>query len=276
MVADAKQRTGWVVLRRLPPESSARAIVVTLLVCMLSSALIATAVNVLRPYQERNRAQQRARHIEEVIASVPGLADVLGSLAEARVETRLVDLASGSYAAEADANGFDSRGAARDPDTSLVLPPERDLAGIGRRAHHAAVFLVYEDGRLRLLVLPVYGAGYVSTLYGYLALDPDLQTVRGLSFYEHGETPGLGSEIENPRWREQWSGKRLRDPTGKLRIGVARGRVSAGDPYAAYEVDGISGATRTGTGVTKLLHFWLGSDGFGPYLAQLEQKRGAL
>ena len=111
------------------------------------------------------------------------------------------------------------------------------------------MFLVVEHGRLRLLILPVYGAGYVSRLYGYLALDGDLNTVRGLSFYEHAETPGLGSEIDNPVWRSQWAGKQVRDATGAIRLGVARGPLDAQSPNARFEVDGIAGATIPVVGV---------------------------
>lgn len=264
---------GWPLLRRWPRESAARAIAVTLVVCTLCSALIATAVSVLRPYQDANRALQRNARIQEILAGVPGLADVLGPLASAQLEPRLVELATGTYVEGTDAQAFDPRKAARDPQTSLALLPEQDLAGIGRRAHHATVFLVRERGDIQLIVLPVYGAGYISTLYGYLALDGDLNTVRALSFYEHGETPGLGSEIENPVWREQWAGKWLRDASGTLRIEVARERATTDGEIARYQVDGISGATRTGVGVTNLLRFWLGPDGFGPYLSRLENER---
>ncbi len=270
---DLTDDSRWIGLRHWPRESATRAIVITLLVCTVCSALIATTVSVLRPYRDQNRALQQTARIQEMIATVPGLEDVVDPLASDQLESRLVELATGAYIDDAADERFDPRKAARDPETSLALPRERDLAGIGRRANHATVFLVSEGDELRLLVLPVYGAGYISTLYGYLALDTDLNTIRGLSFYEHGETPGLGSEIENPRWREQWSGKWLRDPSGELRIEVAPGPAPSRDEDARYQVDAISGATRTSRGVTNLLRFWLGPDGFGPYLQRLRSER---
>jgi Na+-transporting NADH:ubiquinone oxidoreductase subunit C len=272
-VDDLTGDSRWIGLRHWPRESATRAIVITLLVCTVCSALIATTVSVLRPYRDQNRALQQTARIQEMIATVPGLEDVVDPLASDQLESRLVELATGAYIDDAADERFDPRKAARDPETSLALPRERDLAGIGRRANHATVFLVSEGDELRLLVLPVYGAGYISTLYGYLALDTDLNTIRGLSFYEHGETPGLGSEIENPRWREQWSGKWLRDPSGELRIEVAPGPAPSRDEDARYQVDAISGATRTSRGVTNLLRFWLGPDGFGPYLQRLRSER---
>ena len=268
-VGGSEEVGGWIGLRRLPEDSTLRAILVTGIVCAVCSAAIALAVAWLGPYQEANRARDRAARIQQIVASVPGLDQVVGTLPGQEIEARAVELGTGRYAQDVDPGRFDPRAAERDPAASVALPPERDLAGIGRRANHAVVFLVRDAERLRLLVLPVYGAGYVSTLHGYLALDADGNTIRGLSFYEHAETPGLGSEIDNPQWRGQWAGKLARDAAGALRLGVARGRVEPGAPDAAHQVDGISGATRTGVGVTNLLRFWLGPDGFGPYLERL-------
>jgi len=248
---------------------------VTLLVCTVCSALIAVAVNTLEPYREANRAASRALRVQEIVAAVPGLADVLGSGPAEGLESRWVHLETGTYADATELGNYDPRRAARDPETSTRLSRERDIAGIVRRAHYANIFRVADQGRTRLLILPVHGAGYVSTLYGYVALDSDLNTIRALTFYEHGETPGLGSEIDNPRWREQWSGKSVRDLSGTLRIEVARGPRSQDPDLARYQVDGISGATRTGVGVTNLLRFWLGPDGFGPYLDRLRGEAGS-
>ena len=68
--------------------------------------------------------------------------------------------------------------------------------------------LVYElrddAGALDLVVLPVHGLGLWSILYGFVALDADLETIRGLTYYEHKETPGLGGEVDNPRWKSLW------------------------------------------------------------------------
>jgi Na+-transporting NADH:ubiquinone oxidoreductase subunit C len=169
---------------------------------------------------------------------------------------------------------YDQRAAARDPRSSVALPPRRDFAKIGRRANYAVVHLVKQHGAVQLVILPVHGSGFVSTLYGYLALAGDANTILGLSFYEHAETPGLGAEVNDPAWRALWRGKKIRDADGQLRIQVIKGRVDAAAASAEYEVDGLSGATRTGDGVTNLLRFWLGADGFGPYLENIRTNGG--
>ena len=264
----------WLAPWNLPEDSPARAIAVTLFVCAACSAAIAVSVEWLRPYQETHREADRAARIRELVATGPGLETALGPLGTGRLEQRVVELDTGRYAPGMDPDAFDLQQAVMDPAESVALPPERDLAGIERRADHAAVFEVRDASGLRLVVLPVYGTGYLSTLYAYLALDVDGDTVRGLDFYEQAETPGLGTEIQSPQWQAQWPGKRVHDDEGRVRLGVARGSVRPGSPEAESLVDGISGATKTGDGVTDLLRFWLGPDGFGPYLERIAQERG--
>jgi len=238
-------------------------------VCFSCSLLVSTSAVLLRPYQKANRAAERAGLIRGILGDVPGLTELTRELGSLRVETRLVDLASGAFVAAGDAEGFDARAAAQDPERSRAVPPEQDPAGLGRVAREAAVQLVLEGERVVLVILPVHGEGFLSTLYGYLALDGDLNTIRALAFYEHAETPGLGSQIEDRRWLAQWTGKRARDAQGQLRIRVASGPVAPDAPGAAHEVDGLTGATYTADGVTHLVRFWLGEQGFGPFLRRL-------
>ena len=144
-----------------------------------------------------------------------------------------------------------------------------ELAG-GERAE---IFLVRAGGALDQVILPVSGAGLWSTMYGYLSVEPDGQTVRGLRFYEHAETPGLGDQVERADWLAQWPGKQLFDSAGNVRIEIVRGKVVPGDD-AIYQVDGMSGATLTGQGINVFLEQWLGPDGFGPYLQGLATEAG--
>ena len=134
------------------------------------------------------------------------------------------------------------------------------------------VHLFREDGRLKRIILPVHGKGLWSTMYGFLALAPDGQTIESLAFYEHAETPGLGAEIDNPRWKAKWVGKLVFDKEGQPRIEVIKGTVDPDHPDAHHQVDGISGATITGRGVRNLVHYWLGDQGYGPALDKLRQK----
>jgi Na+-transporting NADH:ubiquinone oxidoreductase subunit C len=127
------------------------------------------------------------------------------------------------------------------------------------------------SGAIQVLILPVWGSGYQSTLFGYLALAGDGNTVLALKFYQHGETPGIGARIEDPNWTALWAGKQIYDERDEVRIGVAKGPVARGSSRYTHEVDGLSGATRTSDGVTNLLRYWLSDHGYGPYLKRIRR-----
>jgi len=192
-----------------------------------------------------------------------------------RIKAQVVDLSTGEVDDQLDAATFDALKAAKDPKTSAVVPGNEDIALIKRREQYTTVYRLEKDdgsGQLEALILPVRGYGLWSTLYGFLALKPDLNTVVGLGFYQHGETPGLGGEVDNPKWKALWPGKTLFDADGKPNIAIVKGGVQAGDADAGHEVDALAGATLTSKGVNHLLTYWLGQQGFGPYLDKLRQR----
>jgi Na+-transporting NADH:ubiquinone oxidoreductase subunit C len=240
----------------------------------VASILVAGSAVLFKPAQIANKEGERQAHLAEIITQLPDIAGQIPIGDSARVEARVVDLASGRYVPGIDPARFDQRRAAKDLAQSVGIPPERDLAQIGRRARFAVVHLVWRDQQLLLVILPVRGHGFGSMLYGYLGLSGDTRSVIGLSFYEHGETPGLGALIDDPDWRSQWRGKNVWDDAGEPGLGVAEGTLNRGGPEGAYLVDALTGATWTGRGVTNLLRFWLGDDGFGPFLRTFRDRRG--
>lgn len=259
-------------LRAMPNESPAKTVIVTLIVCLFGSILVAGSAVLLKPAQIANKERDRQARIAEIIRYLPEFSQRPRPGDTARMETRVVDLATGRYVPDMDPTRFDQRRAVKDPAGSVAIPAERDLAQIKRRARFAPVHLVTDKGALKLVILPVHGRGFGSMLYGYLGLSENGRTVVGLSFYEHGETPGLGALIDDTAWRGKWFGKTVWDDSGKPRLGVAKGTVDPGAPEASYMVDGITGATWTSRGVTNLLRFWLGDDGFGPYLQGIRNR----
>jgi len=133
----------------------------------------------------------------------------------------------------------------------------------------APIYLVTDGDSVEQVILPVEGAGLWAMMYGFLAVETDGNTARGLQFYDHGETPGLGDQIDKPAWREQWQGKKLFGPDGEPRITIIKG--FAPDD-SDYEIDGLAGATLTARGVTNLVQYWIGEQGYGPYLKTLSDK----
>ncbi len=94
-----------------------------------------------------------------------------------------------------------------------------------------------------------------------------MNTVKGLGFYEHGETPGLGGEVDNPKWKEIWEGKKAYTSSGEVGLTVIKGTAP---PDSDYKIDGLSGATLTSKGVDNLVHFWLGEQGYKTFLTKLK------
>ena len=250
-------------------ESLIKTYVVALSLAVCCSLLVSGAAVGLRPLQEENKVRDRKKNI----LVVAGLYDEETEVAEAfrQIEVRIIDIESGEFVGEDqfDPESFDQRAAAKDPKLSVTIPVEKDLAGIGRRAKYAPVYLVKKDDKLDQVILPFEGKGLWSTMYGFLALGDDLNTVRGITFYEHAETPGLGGEIDNPQWKAKWTGKKLYDDQGTLKLEVVKGAAAQSGPGAEHQVDGISGATLTANGVSYSVAYWMGDDGFKNLLERL-------
>ncbi len=256
----------------LSNDSRGKTIFVAVALCLVCSIIVSMTAVFLKPLQVANKALDKKRNIIEVA----GLNQPGKSVEElfAGIETRIVDLDTGEYVSDIDVSTYDQRRAARDPSSSVGLSAHQDIANIRTRARYATVYLVKDGEQTDKVVLPVHGYGLWSTMYGFVALEEDGNTVYGLKFYEHAETPGLGGEVDNATWREQWQGKKLFDESGSVRIDVVQGRVQEGTPDAAFQVDGLAGATLTSRGVENLLRYWMGEGGFGPYLDKLRQQQG--
>lgn len=239
------------------------------LICVACAIVVSSSAVSLRERQAVNQTLDMQRNV--LVAA--GLAAPDEGLEREEIEARfapitqvVIDLATG-VPTDTDPTTFNARAAAADPDTSQAAPPNN--AGLSRVADQTLVYELRDaDGELDLVVLPVHGLGLWSILYGFVALDADLETIRGLTYYEHKETPGLGGEVDNPRWKSLWNGRKAFGPDGAPAIEVIRGL--AGPPEDdPFRVDGLAGATMTSRGVTNMLRFWLDEQGFGPYLATL-------
>lgn len=263
-MSDLNPINWWRSLLALPNDSLTKTLVVAFLVAFTASIFVSIAAVTLRPFHVANLENERQERLAVMVAALPGMGDILTGAGVDNMEVLIVDLASGEFTPDIDPATFDQREAARDPALSSTIPSEADVAGIKQRADFAQVIILRKDGKLQLVVLPVRGVGYQSMLYAYLAIKADGNTIAGLTFYEQGETPGIGTRILEPEWLELWPGKQLADENGEIRISVVRG-----EAVGLFEVDGISGATRTSNGVSNMLHFWLGDYGFGPFLARL-------
>ncbi|WP_290538133.1 MULTISPECIES: Na(+)-translocating NADH-quinone reductase subunit C [Alcanivorax] len=249
-------------------ESVGKTLLVAFLVCVVCGVVVATAAVSLRPVQSKNQLLDKRMNILQAAGLYQPGVDVNEVFKS--IERRFVDIDTGEYVEMPES--YDQRKAAKDPQRSERLSGKEDIAGIKSQAKVAEVFLARgDDGELSRIILPVHGYGLWSTLYGFLALEPDANTVSGLGFYEHGETPGLGGEVDNPKWKALWEGKKLYGEQGEVEIQVIKGTVDSSTANAEHKVDGLAGATLTSNGVSNLLRFWVGENGFGPYLKRMQK-----
>jgi Na+-transporting NADH:ubiquinone oxidoreductase subunit C len=256
-------------------DSPAYTLLFTAAVCVACSLLVAGSNVLLRDRQEENRRLYLQRNVLQASGLVPPGQAVpdreAREIFRGRVEPKLVDLASGEYVSGMDPQRYDQRRARGDPAQSRAAVP--NPASVRRVPNVALVYLVSGEGGTRQVVIPVEGLGLYGTLYGFLALERDTTTIRGLSFYENRETPGLGGEVDNAKWKSLWAGRKAYDENWRPRITLVKGQ--AGLPERdPYHVDALAGATMTSNGVSRLLQFWLGEQGFGPYLRKLRERGG--
>lgn len=248
-------------------DSVGGTLLVIVLLSLACSIIVAGSAVLLKPTQ----IEQKELDKQKNILSVAGLLkegtknSEIKTIYAKNIEVRLVDLNTGDFApAQAD---FDAAKAVKDPAQSVQLSAEDDVANIRVRANFAEVYLVKDDsGNVTQVVLPFYGTGLWSVMYGFMSVQPDGNTVNGITYYDQGETPGLGGEIENPKWQAQFPGKKLYTADNQIGLFVGKG-ASANTEHG---IDAISGSTLTSNGVNNSFKFWLGQKGFGPFLAKLK------
>ncbi len=246
-------------------DSTAGTITVALVLCIVCSVIVSAAAVMLKPAQVANKQLDFKRNI----LAAAGLLDSQKSVEEqfSQITTRLVSLESGTFT-DGDPDGFDPLVAAKDPSQSRSLSSDEDLAKISRLEEVSEVYLVEKDGSIDKVILPIRGYGLWSTLYGFLALEADMKTVVGIGFYQHGETPGLGGEVDNPSWKAGWIGKEMFDSNGDVAVNLIKGKAPEDSDH---EIDGLSGATLTSKGVSNLVRFWLSDVAFGKFLTNLKE-----
>jgi Na+-transporting NADH:ubiquinone oxidoreductase subunit C len=247
-----------------PPDTVGKTIFVAVAVCLVASIVVSAAAVALRPLQAVNALKDKQINILQVAGIYDPAQDVVEAFAA--FEPQILELETGVFTDQFDPANFDDRAAADDPATSVALSD--DPAGIGRQGKFVTVYLLRDEaGAIDKVILPLHGYGLWSTLYGFIALEENGNDIFGLQFYEHAETPGLGAEVDNPRWKALWNGKKLADETGKLQISVTKAVPAAGPEH---HIDALAGATLTTAGVHNLVNFWMGEAGYARFLENLK------
>jgi len=259
-------------------ETAGRTILVTLILCVVCSVLVSFSAVYLKPVQEKNKKLDIKKNLLFAAKLIENLDVNETQIDQAyqKIETKVIDIETGLYSDQIDPSDFDQAQAARDPELSKIIGADLDVAGIKKREKFSKIYLVKKEGKLEQIIFPIYGKGLWSTMYGFLALAPDFNTIRGITFYSHGETPGLGGEIENPKWKKLWIGKKVFDDDFNVLFDIVKGKVPQGAENIDNKIDGISGATLTGNGVENTITYWFGKDGFLKFIKNeiKENRRG--
>jgi Na+-transporting NADH:ubiquinone oxidoreductase subunit C len=259
-------------------DSTRKTLLVAFCLCVVCSIVVSGTAVILKPRQDANKILDRNKNILQAaglfnvdINNDDDVMDLFQSFSP-----RVVDLNEGKFLSteeldelEIDVQTYDQRLLINDSNYSEALDRGSDMANIKRRVIYPMVYTTEDSAGLDTIVVPINGYGLWGIIYGFIALEGDANTVKGLAFYELKETPGLGAEVRNPRWTALWPGKKIYNEQGDVGIRVVRGQGS-GD----YQIDGLSGATLTSKGVDNLIRYWMGEDGYGPLLADIREAAG--
>ncbi len=269
-------------------DSLEKTIAIAVALCLVCAVLVSFSAVALKSMQVHNKELDMKKNILDVAGLLEDGKDIDSAFKE-KIEAKIVNLETGDYVEDMNVGEYDQRKAAKDPALSVAIPKDKDIAHIRIKAKYAKVFLVKESGEIKSIILPINGYGLWSTLYGFLSLDADGQTVQSINFYDQQETPGLGGEVVNPKWRELWKGKKVYAESdqpaaekgliesaemGEPALSLIKGVVDNSKPGSQYQVDGLAGASLTSTGVTNLVRYWMSKEGFSPYLAKVRTVKG--
>jgi len=256
-------------------DTPLRALVTVVLTAAICSFFVSASVVLLRPIQLNNELLKRSGNVLVLTGLLPAGEQLDNEQLLALfkgLDARVADIDAATLDTQIDPWTFDARAAAADPDASVAIPAGEDIASLGRRSQYETLYLVWKNGALDRVVLPVRGAGMWSMIHGYIALEADFNTIAGMVIYEQNETPGLGDMIAEPFWQSKWIGKKLYDEQGDMLFRVAEVPVQPGAAGAEYEVDALTGATITANAVTALMRYWFGPGGYGPLLKKWHEQ----
>ena len=252
-------------------ESTVKTFLTVFVLCLICSIFVAGVTVSLKKKKKKAKALDKQSNI----VLVSGLKydadkDDVAEIFKNHIETKILDLQTGEFLPEGkikDPENFDYVSASKKAEYRVDIDKSIYKLGIASRSKYMPVYVARDDQKnIVSYILPIYGQGLWSTLYGMLSVTSKGNEIVGINFYEHGETPGLGGEISNPLWTAKWKGKHvyLNDKI----VRVVKGSAADGEE-GTVQVDGISGATLTGTGVTNSLAYWLSKNGYKPFLDKL-------
>jgi Na+-transporting NADH:ubiquinone oxidoreductase subunit C len=251
-------------------DSIIKTLVVAFSVCLICSLVVSSSAVSLRDLQKENKLNDRRLKVLQVA----DIYDPELSISEQflQLESKFIDFDTGRILTEYNnfnIDEYDQVKATKDSNLSKAIPASDDIAIIKNRENVGKIYILRDDLKnIDKLILPIRGYGLWGTLFGFIAIESDFNTVSGIEFYEHKETPGLGAEVDNPKWKTSWKGKKIYDDN-QVTLKVIKGKVEDGDTMSMYKVDGLSGATITSRGVSNMVSYWFSDSGYANLLKEL-------
>ena len=263
-MVDLNPFSWWKRFLALPNESRTKTVGMAFIVAAVCALMVNGATVYLRPIQAQNRAHEQQVRLEALIAAIPGMSELIADAGGDALSAVVVDLETGWAAKDVSPDTLET--ALQDAKNYRQLTAEQDTAGLGTRPNYAQIYILRNGDDVSLAILPFAGAGYQGPIQGMIAIRGDMNTIAGLAITEQVETPGLGGRIEEPAWQAQFAGVKVRDANNTLRF-----RVQHGPATNDYEVDGITGATRTSNAMSEIIRFWMGPEGYGKFFEAVER-----
>ena len=251
-------------------DSIIKTLAVAFSVCLICSLVVSSSAVSLRDLQKENKLNDRRLKVLQVA----DIYDPELSISEQflQLESKFIDFDTGRIFTEYNnfnIDEYDQVKATKDSNLSKAIPASDDIAIIKNRENVGKIYILRDDLKnIDKLILPIRGYGLWGTLFGFIAIESDFNTVSGIEFYEHKETPGLGAEVDNPKWKTSWKGKKIYDDN-QVTLKVIKGKVEDGDTMSMYKVDGLSGATITSRGVSNMVSYWFSDSGYTNLLKEL-------
>lgn len=250
---------------KLSIDHPVKVISVALLISFICSLIVSFVALNLKDLQTKNKANEKIINILKTagIYNKNISMDILFK----EIKAYVVDLKTGEIT-ENFPSTINERKFAKQADTSINLSNDINIIKVPSVSRYKVVYLHKVDNKIQSLIIPINGYGIWSTLYGFVSVDYNngkFDKFKNINFYEHAETPGLGGEVDNPKWKQKWNGKTIFNSDNEYVF-----RVIKGTSKLSHQVDGLSGATFTTRGVNNMIKFWFNENGFGPFLAKVK------
>ncbi|MCK9167101.1 MAG: NADH:ubiquinone reductase (Na(+)-transporting) subunit C [Bacteroidia bacterium] len=239
-----------------------------IIMVVIVAALLSGASMVLKPMQEKNVTTEKMQNILAAAEVVAGKENTLELYNQYIVREVVLNLEGNEVCRFEAGKLITGECRAFDIELKTQLKNLQAWQAGNKQAQVMLPLYVFNDGEKTLYIIPMQGKGLWGPIYGTIALEEDLNTIFGAVFSHKGETPGLGAEIAQKDFQDQFKNKQLYDDGTFVSINVVKGGVANSNINPLHGVDAISGGTITSNGVTEML-----KSTFELYVPYFEKRR---